>query len=273
MAGEGTTVRAGSRRMLRAGVVLGILLRLGSQTALAQQQVPDANPEPSKVPDAYAEPPEEEGWEFVVAPYFISSTMSGTVGVADQSAEVDASPSDVFNHLQFGMMVYFEAHNPIWAFTLDGIYMDLGQSATIPQGTVDAGVKQGMVMAAAYRRITPWAEGMVGVQLNALGASLDGPGVDQSRDQTWVDPVIGGRLGSDMGRWNLSVQGDVGGFGVGSTFAWQLVPTGTWRATRNLDVILAYRIIGLDYTTGSGATEFRYDMTTYGPQLGFGFRF
>jgi hypothetical protein len=243
--------------MLRAGMLLGLLLPLFSRGAAAQ------------APQAAA-----GGWEFVVGPYLISSTMSGTVGLGNVSATVDASPSDIFSHLQFGAMVYFEARNPVWAVALDGIYMNLGQTATTPLGKVDAGVEQGALMTAGYRRVRPWAEVMVGGQLNILSASLDGSSVNRSNTQVWFDPLVGGRLtAKELGRWRLSLQGHVGGFGVGSTFAWQLLPSAAWRASRNVEVSLAYRAMGLDYTTGSGTRKFRYDVTTFGPQIGVGFRF
>jgi len=34
-----------------------------------------------------------------------------------------------------------------------------------------------------------------------------------------------------------------------------------------------YRVIDIDYAHGSGADRFVYDMSTFGPQLRFGFRF
>ena len=256
MGGNATEVgRTG--RMLRVGMLVSILLPLFSRGAVAQE------------PQA-----ESGGWEFLVGPYFISASMSGTVGLGDASAKVESSPSDLFDHLQFGAMVYFEAHNPTWAFAVDGIYMDLGQTSQTSLGTTDVGVEQGLLMGAAYRRVTPWAEAMVGGQLNVLGASLQASGLDRSSTQVWFDPLIGGRLTvPGLGRWRLSLQGHVGGFGVGSTFAWQLLPAAAWRASQLIEVQLAYRVIGVDYTTGSGAQEFRYDVTTFGPQFGIAFRF
>lgn len=225
---------------------------------------------------AVAQEPQAEsgGWEFLVGPYFISASMSGTVGLGDASAKVESSPSDLFNHLQFGAMVYFEAHNPTWALALDGIYMDLAQTAKTSLGTTDVGVEQGLLIGAGYRRLTPWAEAMVGGQLNVFEASLQATGLDRSSTKVWFDPLIGGRLTvPGLSQWRLSLQGHVGGFGVGSTFAWQLLPAAAWRATQMVEVELAYRAIGVDYTTGSGAQKFRYDVTTFGPQLGITFRF
>jgi hypothetical protein len=70
--------------------------------------------------------------------------------------------------------------------------------------------------------------------------------------------------------------GDVGGFGVGSDFAWSFLALFgyQWEASGIEWAILAgYRALGQDYTTGSGAQRFRWDVTMHGPVLGFTVRF
>ena len=67
------------------------------------------------------------GWTWTVTPYLLSPHMNGSVGVGSVDAEVDASPSDIFDNLQFGAMATIEARSPTWAVAFDGIYMDLGK--------------------------------------------------------------------------------------------------------------------------------------------------
>jgi hypothetical protein len=49
------------------------------------------------------------------------------------------------------------------------------------------------------------------------------PLVEQTK--YWVDPLVGLKLHHKAGdRWRFTLQGDIGGFGVGSDFAWHLFP-------------------------------------------------
>jgi len=55
-------------------------------------------------------------WHYVVEPYVMFPNMNGTVGVGNlPNADVDENPGDIFSHLQFGAMLYLEAHNDHWA--------------------------------------------------------------------------------------------------------------------------------------------------------------
>jgi hypothetical protein len=45
------------------------------------------------------------------------------------------------------------------------------------------------------------------------------------------------------------------------------------RLTRGASLELGYRWLDLDYASGEGTSEFRYDVLTQGPVVGFGFRF
>jgi len=45
---------------------------------------------------------------------------------------------------------------------------------------------------------------------------------DAETDESWVDPYLGARLHHPaLEAWSLNLSGDIGGFGVGSGFAWQ----------------------------------------------------
>jgi hypothetical protein len=71
------------------------------------------------------------------------------------------------------------------------------------------------------------------------------------------------------------LHGDVGGFGVGSGFAWQAVGTLRWQASEGHGVLVAYRYIAMDYDNGRNkdGKDFEYDMTVAGPASGFAFAF
>jgi hypothetical protein len=215
------------------------------------------------------------GWSWTVSPYFLAPNMTGTAGVRGLEVDVDADPGDIFDRLQFGAMMYVEARKGPWAISLDGTYMDLSQDAKELPLTV--GMQQGGVAVTVYRHVTPWAEVLIKGTFNILSASLEGSGplgIDESDDKSWFDPGLGVRLSvPDAGKWDLSLQGDIGGFGVGSDFAWQIYPIVGYRFSDLFELAGSYRAISMDYSSGEGSDEFIYDLTTFGPQLGLLFHF
>ncbi len=130
-------------------------------------------------------------------------------------------------------------------------------------------------------RAATWAEIGIGGRFNSLKGGLfvaPGeivlPGIDVSETKNWFDPLIAARLTAPLeSKWHLGISGDVGGFGIGSDFAWQVFPFVGYRFSRLFELALGYRALGMDYKTGSGDELFVYDMVIFGPQLGLVFRF
>jgi hypothetical protein len=63
----------------------------------------------------------------------------------------------------------------------------------------------------------------------------------------------------------------VGGFGIGSDFAWQIIPILEWMPSERFSALFAYRVIGTHYENESDG--FKYDMTVTGPSLGLSAHF
>ena len=84
------------------------------------------------VSPAQAQEVDEDRWGLTVAPYFVFPNMSGQAGIRDVVVDVDASPGDVFDKLQFGFMLFFEMSNQDWAVGVDALYMNLGQDGLTP---------------------------------------------------------------------------------------------------------------------------------------------
>ena len=242
--------------------------------AFAQAPAP-----PAAAPSAPgAEAASPGGWSYIVEPYLLVPSMSGTAGAGGLTSEVDVSAGDIFGALDMGAMLYLEARNPKWAFSLDATYMDLGASGTTKVGNVgvELDLKQTGITAAGYRRLTPWAEAMLGLTFNSVSESLKGSGpaaVNKSTDQYWVDPYLGVRLAAPADKWRFGFFGAIGGFGVGSDFAWQVFPEVGYRFNRLFELTGGYRALGMDYSNDSENGEFVYDLITYGPQLGAKFHF
>jgi hypothetical protein len=230
-----------------------------------------------------APPDDANRWEFTVAPYLLFPHMDGQTSIRGNPVDVDVGPSEIFERLDFGAMLYMEMANRDWAITLDGLYMNLGETGQTPITGRDAEVnmKQLAVEATGMRRVAPWAEIGIGGRINSIEGGLfvaPGevvlPGIDVSDTKTWFDPLIVARLTAPLvSRWQLGLRGDVGGFGIGSEFAWQVFPYVGYRFGRVFELAVGYRAIGVKYDTGSGDDFFLYDMVIFGPQIGLKFHF
>jgi len=216
------------------------------------------------------------GWRFTLAPYFLFPHMDGTVAVGPIVSDVDSDPSDVFDNLQFGAMLAAEARNDQWAIGFDGLYMDLSKDGEDLPAKY-SGQQAGLELT-GFRRLTPFFEVLAGGRLNVLATKVESPAsvtlVD--KDQVWFDPFIGARFTlPNTGKWTIMLRGDVGGFGVGSEFAWQVRPTVAYSVSKHWSFGLAYWALGMDYVTGElgDLDYFKYDVTTFGPEIGVGYTF
>jgi hypothetical protein len=115
--------------------------------------------------------------------------------------------------------------------------------------------------------------------LNIRDLTLTRAGVlSATGNVSWVDPVIGARLRHQIApAWSATVSGDVGGFGAGSKFSWQVLAAVEYEFSRTKTVVwnamLGYKALSVDYSRGSGLTHYEYDNTMYGPVFGITARF
>jgi opacity protein-like surface antigen len=94
--------------------------------------------------------------------------------------------------------------------------------------------------------------------------------VDRRGDKDWVDPYIGVRVQHPVsGRWSLVGYADVGGFGVGSDFAYQAAIGLNYAVSKSATAKFGYRHLNVDYDKG----DFAYDMKLDGVYIGVGLRF
>jgi hypothetical protein len=177
-------------------------------------------------------------------------------------------------------MQYFEATDDNWAITTDIQYMKLGQDV-VPTNIISGGgitMKQLAWEIAGLKRIIPWLEGGIGGRLVSLNMDMDLETIiDQrsgSASKTWFDPIILVRSqGTIKEKWLLQFRGDVGGFGVGSDFSWQIQAYAGYRFSKLFQTTIGYRYISINYDKGQGIQRFLYNIDTYGPVIRLGFNF
>ena len=232
--------------------------------------------------DSAKKPPAE--WEFTVAPYVLAPTMQGATGIGSlPTINVDASASDIFSHLQGGMMLYFQARKGNWAFATDGIYMHLGQDVHQDTGWASGSIsfKQFAWEGFVLYQFVPKLEVGLGFVFNKLDGKISAtltPGagdttVSTTMSQSWWDPTLAMRWRPISGEhWSAVLFADYGGTS-GSNWTWQVMPSVGYRFSKLFELAVQYRWIGIKYSTGTGSDYFVYDMNVFGPQMGFLFHF
>ncbi|MES0811439.1 hypothetical protein ABLO27_18275 [Roseibium sp. SCPC15] len=235
---------------------------------------------------------------------FIPISVQGSSTVDGGTVDLDLGPDEIFDLFQFAISGRFEGWRDLGrgdgsaaGFVLDGQYVNLGASPNNvgPRGNgkVDVDIQQGIVdMLAGYRFPTLGAgtasggsldiDVTAGARFNYLRQKIDvTPGIpapfnaNLGDDKYWLEPVIGARGTYHVSpKWDLIVRGDLAGFGVaGDDLTWSLTGIAAWEAWDKTTVRFGYRVYDIDYSTGSGANEFAYDVTEHGPFLGISRRF
>ncbi len=225
-------------------------------------------------------------WQFLVEPYLMFPTMSGTIGIGTlPDADFKLGTSDIFSRLQSGFMLSVEAQNGTWAVSSDVLYMKLKQDVE-PTKVINSGsatMSETAWELAGLHTLLPWLEGGIALRLLSIQMSAEvvrnqvgGTTSSQSQSikNTWVDPVLVMRMKlPDSGKWLLQFRGDIGGFSIGSKLTWQLQAYGGYRFSDLFQVTAGYRTLSIDFEKGSDKDRFLYDVITYGPVIRVGFNF
>lgn len=182
-------------------------------------------------------------------------------------------------------MLYLEVQNGKWAVASDLVYMSLNQDVTsgkiLYSGTVSA--RELIWEPAGFYRVFSFLEIGAGGRLNNIKTETDArrnvfpAGTEEitgNHSKTWFDPILITRLTADINeKWLFQFRGDLGGFGVGSDFTWQLQAYAGYRFSKLFQVTAGYRILSIDYDKGTDKERFIYNMDTFGPVIRLGFNF
>ena len=242
--------------------------------ALPDADLPDPPP-PTATAGAAGE------WHFTVTPYLWFPGVHGTAGAFNRDVGVHASVWDVLSHLRFGLMGTAEARRGPIVLPLDVFWVRLRDDGADPFPNLSARTadfKAGLFI------LTP----KVGLRLvNEEKVKLDvlagfrywhfsqrvkfnpSPlGLDFSRSQDLVDPVVGTRIETALSKkFVLNLAGDVGGWGTGSTLEYQLVGLLGYRIKENWTVQAGYRYLSLDWERG-GSRPAIFDVAISGVAIG-----
>jgi hypothetical protein len=104
------------------------------------------------------------------------------------------------------------------------------------------------------------------------GVTFGGADIDEEVSSWWIDPIVGARVEADLcGRLGLVINGNVGGFGIGSAseFSWETLGLLTWRLGEHWTAAAGYRALGVDRQKG----DLEIDLIMHGALLGIIYRF
>jgi len=216
----------------------------------------------------------KDRWEVTLAPYVFGASLSGDMVVRGRGAEIDLSSSDILDNLEFGFMGMGMARKGNWGFAGDIIYMELGVTSDMPPADIDPTL--GVLTFQGIRRLSKYADLTFGGRWSHLDGriSFKPPiNVDVKHTKDWVDPVAGIVLRTpEDHRWHATLIADVGGFGVGSDFTWQVFPSAGVDLTQRVSLEFGWRLLDTKYETGSGSDRFEYDTRLQGPVMGLAFK-
>jgi len=239
----------------------------------------------------------QSDWGFSFDLYGWLPFIEGDVIVAGQTVGVDLNTVDVLQDADdvAGAIFRIEGTNGSWGVWTDLVYLDLTFDTVTAIGPADifpvaieTGFSQLIWETAGFYRIVDDAAGGPGgapLSVDLYGGvryvdfetditSTTPLAVRQVSSSTdWVDPLFGARLsmGEPQGL-NAVLLADIGGFGVGSEFAWQAAAYLGYGFDLgdgiDLNLYLGYRALGFDYDD-----ERTIDVTFHGPVFGASFSF
>lgn len=198
-------------------------------------------------------------WVVRIAPYLWATSLDGNAEVGRIKADVDVSFSDILKDLSLGGMLLADVQKGRFGVAVNGVFARVSPDNEVGPIEIDTTSDTVQIGVAPYYRVVDWTyrtsssgkplklvvEPEAGFRFTYLRVELEVRGIGRSVDESesWVDPLIGSRFGIDLSdHWNLTAEADVGGFGVGSDFAW------------NAQAFLGYRtsLFGVPTTLAAG---------------------
>ncbi|WP_086608359.1 outer membrane beta-barrel protein [Erythrobacter donghaensis] len=227
----------------------------------------------------------EKDFTFILSPYVWMPVVAGKVGGTEPGAlDFTIDTGDLLEAFNFGGLIHGEVrHKSGWGVAVDYMFADLSTGGSIGIGdlttTVDASILEVTVLRRVdlgdnaldlYGGIRRWdSDVVVDVDIPVIG-------FDILTGDTWTDPIVGARYQHRLSRkWQVLVQGDIGGFGADSDFTWHAVAGVDYTLSQRASVQLVYKRLSVERQSPriGGGAPVDLDLTVQGPLIGFAYRF
>ncbi len=229
----------------------------------------------------HAQQVEPNRWFIRADPYVWSASVSGTATIGDVAVPLDPGSAGI----SFLGNLFVEVGRDRWSglfefgnISFDGNAQIGGSGPSVTSLSYSYGVF--LVRAFALYRVTALeaSQGvsiLAGLRYNSHDVELetyDGPpDLDLAFSEGWWDPTVGVRYHTPLpGNFMATASGEVGGFGIGSEFAWSATGVVGWRFSRPVGVTLGYRYMSVDYRDPASvpSDSFAYEGNLHGLMLG-----
>lgn len=218
----------------------------------------------------------ERAWEYTLTPYIWTVSLDGEIGALGRTTSVDADFSDLLTYVDKAFMLAFVAHSDRWSAGANFFTVGLEDAIDLRRSSISAQVDQTIVDAFGAYRPGNWQRLRILFGLRYYDMDTDitfsGPLINSrvTDAETWVDPVVGLTYRRSLGKkWTVDLEGDIGGFNVGSDFAWNFVFGFNYHFNKTVSAVMGGRVLDVDFKESG----FTYDATMYGLNLGLGFTF
>ncbi len=204
-------------------------------------------------------------WHLTVSPYLWFPGVHGNIG-GPNGGEIgfSASPSDLLSHFRIGLMGVAEPRYKRIVMPLDIMWIRLGDDRSLPntpgQGVANLHATEFfLAQKIGYRVIDSERlkiDALAGFRYWYFGENLSFTTntLNFSGVQSWVDPLVGGRItGILTPKVEISVGGDVGGWSHAAQIDYQIFGVLGYRIKPALALQVGYRYLYFDYRRVSGA--------------------
>ena len=225
-------------------------------------------------------------WEALVTPYFWMPWTN--VGVKPSDPRIPSSSGTIdfgqlASHLSWvPFMGAAEFRNGPYGVALDYIHAPIRsglntRNIVFGGGTSSSTIDTGTALFLYRPYVDPTQYVDVGVGVRVWGIDGDislnqrlAPAVNLSNGISWADPLIAVRYHRDLGDgFGATFYGDIGGFGLGAHFDWQLIATIDYKLRSSIDLHAGFRSLNFNYS----APRTGLNVNMYGPIIAATFRF
>ena len=204
-----------------------------------------------------------EGWHFKIGPDFYAPFVSGDVIMGNNSGTLSSS-------LNYGGMLGLEVYSQKWSFSSDLLFVSSSSDLILPLSNREANFDGKFTLLGVYvmRRTVNWFDVGLGGRLVLVDADLfiDGTHIKDSQYPALAPLVVYRFNILENQQWNIRLRGDVGGFGVNSTWTYLVNPMVGYQISKIFEIYAGYRLIS--FSTKSDSEETEMEILMHGPKLG-----